>query len=192
MRFELILAMAACASLSMPAYAEVLTFDETAGFFDRQATRYTEDGYVVQGSQVAEYFEFELLGLHVDDAVNFAPTGWRISRQDGKGFSIEGVVQSCCATFDEGNGSERGSFSYYDAAGTLLNRIQFTPETAGTAYSLNWSGGSYILFSGDHVSIDNLSVAAVPEPATWALMILGMGAVGGAMRRRVTPLLTVR
>lgn len=26
--------------------------------------------------------------------------------------------------------------------------------------------------------------AAVPEPATWALMILGFGAVGGAMRRR--------
>jgi len=24
----------------------------------------------------------------------------------------------------------------------------------------------------------------VPEPATWALMILGFGAVGGAMRRR--------
>lgn len=27
--------------------------------------------------------------------------------------------------------------------------------------------------------------AAVPEPATWAMMILGMGAVGYAMRRRV-------
>lgn len=30
-----------------------------------------------------------------------------------------------------------------------------------------------------------LSLASVPEPGTWALMILGMGAVGGAMRRRV-------
>jgi outer membrane lipase/esterase len=29
-----------------------------------------------------------------------------------------------------------------------------------------------------------LGVAAVPEPASWALMILGFGAVGGAMRRR--------
>lgn len=27
-------------------------------------------------------------------------------------------------------------------------------------------------------------VAAVPEPATWAMMILGFGAIGGAMRRR--------
>jgi hypothetical protein len=33
---------------------------------------------------------------------------------------------------------------------------------------------------------------AVPEPATWALMILGFGAVGGAMRRRQTVKATVR
>lgn len=29
-----------------------------------------------------------------------------------------------------------------------------------------------------------MSTAAVPEPGTWALMILGFGAIGGAMRRR--------
>jgi hypothetical protein len=27
-------------------------------------------------------------------------------------------------------------------------------------------------------------VGAVPEPATWAMMLVGFGAVGGAMRRR--------
>lgn len=30
----------------------------------------------------------------------------------------------------------------------------------------------------------NLVGAAVPEPATWALMLLGFGAVGGSLRRR--------
>jgi hypothetical protein len=29
--------------------------------------------------------------------------------------------------------------------------------------------------------------AAVPEPGTWATMLLGFGAVGFAMRRRRTP-----
>jgi hypothetical protein len=41
--------------------------------------------------------------------------------------------------------------------------------------------------SNDYFGFDNLltsSVAAVPEPASWAMMILGMGAVGGALRRR--------
>lgn len=31
---------------------------------------------------------------------------------------------------------------------------------------------------------DNVSIAAVPEPATWAFMIFGFGAIGGAMRRQ--------
>lgn len=32
--------------------------------------------------------------------------------------------------------------------------------------------------------IDSISIAAVPEPATWALMLLGFGVVGSAIRRR--------
>lgn len=37
-------------------------------------------------------------------------------------------------------------------------------------------------------SVDNLNVAAVPEPATWATMIIGMAAVGcfARIRRRST------
>jgi hypothetical protein len=30
----------------------------------------------------------------------------------------------------------------------------------------------------------NFAVGAVPEPATWAMMLLGFGAVGYSMRRR--------
>jgi hypothetical protein len=32
--------------------------------------------------------------------------------------------------------------------------------------------------------LDNIAVTAVPEPATWAMMILGFGAAGAMMRRR--------
>lgn len=36
--------------------------------------------------------------------------------------------------------------------------------------------------------IDNLTyVAAVPESATWALMLVGFGLTGAAMRRRTAP-----
>ncbi len=32
--------------------------------------------------------------------------------------------------------------------------------------------------------LDGVSVTAVPEPATWAMMVAGLGLVGGAVRRR--------
>ncbi|MEM8917437.1 MAG: PEPxxWA-CTERM sorting domain-containing protein [Pseudomonadota bacterium] len=35
-----------------------------------------------------------------------------------------------------------------------------------------------------NIDFGPLQVAAVPEPGTWAMMILGFGLVGGAMRRR--------
>lgn len=40
-----------------------------------------------------------------------------------------------------------------------------------------------------HVVSDNLtvSISAVPEPSTWAIMIVGFGAVGGAIRRKGRP-----
>jgi hypothetical protein len=37
--------------------------------------------------------------------------------------------------------------------------------------------------------IDNLRVSGVPEPATWAMMLLGFGGIGLAMRRRRRPAL---
>ncbi len=33
-------------------------------------------------------------------------------------------------------------------------------------------------------AIDNVSVSGVPEPATWAMMLIGFGMIGGAMRRK--------
>lgn len=53
---------------------------------------------------------------------------------------------------------------------------------AGT-YTLSYNG----LTSADSTAfIDGVSIAAVPEPTTWALLILGLGATGAAMRRRTS------
>lgn len=38
--------------------------------------------------------------------------------------------------------------------------------------------------------IDDIAVTSVPEPATWAMMMLGFGALGFAMRRRKSSALT--
>lgn len=46
-----------------------------------------------------------------------------------------------------------------------------------------WQGGSDEAFGLDNIRVDAFS-SAVPEPSTWALLILGFGAIGATMRRR--------
>lgn len=45
-------------------------------------------------------------------------------------------------------------------------------------YSLNFTGGNGSNFNG------TANLTAVPEPATWGLMLLGFGAMGGMLRTR--------
>jgi hypothetical protein len=63
--------------------------------------------------------------------------------------------------------------------GVVTYRVSSGPLLTGATFASTGSGFEF----------DNLA-AAVPEPATWGMMILGFGLVGGAMRRR--PKTTVR
>ena len=59
--------------------------------------------------------------------------------------------------------------------GTTFYKLHFDTPTAGVVLNRgNFSGG--VLFA--------TGITAVPEPASWAMLIAGMGAVGVAMRRR--------
>lgn len=71
-------------------------------------------------------------------------------------------------------------------------KMTYTIEAAGN-YNLllgvtNWDDTNFqsgLAFAG--LTIDSVPIdppGAVPEPGTWAMMILGFGAVGGAMRSR--------
>ena len=71
---------------------------------------------------------------------------------------------------------------------------QAQPFTATSAL-VTLAAGTYALtFSaytegGDNSAlIDKVSIAAVPEPATWGLMIAGFGMIGATMRRRAVKL----
>ena len=87
----------------------------------------------------------------------------------------------------------------------VASTFTFTPGSAATVgdttYSLNgfgWdrsradnvsafravSGGDPADYTGQFSYSAMTAIAAVPEPATWALLILGFGAMGGALRAR--------
>lgn len=55
--------------------------------------------------------------------------------------------------------------------------LNFLGLGGATEYGFNFNGAQGITFT---LLRDN----AVPEPATWAMLILGFGVIGGAMRRR--------
>lgn len=75
--------------------------------------------------------------------------------------------------------------------GALVGQIGTTYQLIGTSYSgTAWDSGELKLFFWDIYSADNTNsisvAAAVPEPATWALMMAGFGILGFGLRRRTS------
>ena len=63
------------------------------------------------------------------------------------------------------------TYLYYDAAPITTATILLTPLYPNNP---GWS----------HITFFDTGTGAVPEPATWAMMIAGFGAMGFALRRR--------
>jgi choice-of-anchor C domain-containing protein len=57
----------------------------------------------------------------------------------------------------------------------------FTFTALGSSTTLSFNSGTQGFYGP---ALDSVSVRAVPEPATWAMMIFGFGAIGSVVRRR--------
>lgn len=85
------------------------------------------------------------------------------------------------ASFTALNTNPYGGFNWVTFGPSSLNSINIDALYIGIAGS-NGIGGSDSPFSQ---SVRNVQLgAAVPEPATWALVLAGFGLIGGALRRR--------
>lgn len=81
-----------------------------------------------------------------------------------------------------------GSYATFAGQPFATRTVAVTGLTVGQSYTLsfvgtNMNGGDNTSFI-DKVSLMGTTAAAVPEPASWALMIVGVGAAGAGLRRR--------
>ncbi len=86
--------------------------------------------------------------------------------------AIAGVNQSVSGT-DLAAGTNPGTLLSYNFVATASQQTLTLSQASGSQAS---------------PIVDNVSITAVPEPATWALMISGFGLAGAALRRRRTAL----
>jgi len=151
--------------VSIPAQAAVFLFEQGG---------YT-DGATASG-------QFTGMDLDFDGAIN----------------SLMGEVTDFKVTFSGNSVVNAFTLTTADLIGLYYSPAKFQILTASSPqFLLNSDNGpcaplcsAIIAASGIDFTVQVPSISAVPEPATWALMILGFGLVGAAMRRRRT--LTVR
>jgi PEP-CTERM motif len=75
-----------------------------------------------------------------------------------------------------------GTITGAGGSGTSWSTVSIGKFYAAAGSKLTFKAvGSNDSFGG---YVDNITLTAVPEPATWAFMILGFGLVGGAVRSR--------
>lgn len=89
---------------------------------------------------------------------------------------VLGTLSLEANAFNNCPGDPSGDFACWSAVGVKFEGTAYSIDFGGTA---NQSGFDNITFGSDRPG-----GGEVPEPATWAMMIMGFGLVGASVRRR--------
>lgn len=159
-----VLAAMALLALTSPASAALTRFDITGGTF-------------ADGTTFSGFFTI--------DTTTSARGDFNVVTNDGllPAFTYDDANSGLY----RGGGAGPNNFTIIKDDGRRVFNISFlSPLTEGTqainialSYDCN-NCGTFRRVTGGSVS----SVAAVPEPGTWAMMLLGYGGIGASMRRR--------
>lgn len=172
----------------------VLNFTATSSSLFFNYVFASEEYNTFSGSNFNDIFALRLNGTNYNNT-NLA------TLPNGDVVSINTVNLGSNSTFYRNNTTEPGPNTL---TGPLLGLpIQFDGLTTlltasannlviGDTYSLTFDIAdvgdneldSAVFIQGGSVGIEAPPTSAVPEPASWAMMIFGFGMVGGAMRRR--------
>ncbi|MEW5688218.1 MAG: PEPxxWA-CTERM sorting domain-containing protein [Pseudomonadota bacterium] len=192
------------AALAAALLAGVAGSAQAATVVDFNELTHTSPVKVYSAPIVSKGFSFasevSLNGLGVWGTINNADpdgatlTNWSsktitVRRTDGEAFSFQSLDLS--DTYDTGAAAEL-LFTFFDGKAQTTQKV--TLDRLKGMQTMSFGQGRLEWFSiaqtgSVGMQIDNLSFGAaaqggVPEPATWALMIMGFGAAGASLRRR--------
>ena len=164
MRIGIALAAVAALGLGAPASAQFVSVNYVIGGTGSGTISLAYDAGTSTYSLLD--FDYTIAGVHFDETragiIPYKPN------EAFQGVFVGGLIGGV-----SGFGSGTNDFIFPFAP----NYPAESTQAQGISYAV---GGA--LLSGS-VRINQLPPAAVPEPATWAMMLLGFGAVGMAMRR---------
>lgn len=169
MRKFLLASGAAIAALALPATANAAVVFTQIDSVDLNATGSDNFGADVNGEAGAFTHTFNFI-LDAARIANAAVLTIKLNSGDidfdANGIDIDGVN-----LFQQNSGDP---VEVWSLPVTLLSAGPHSINLRGTVQALD----------GNASYTGNLNISAVPEPATWALLIMGFGLVGAAMRRR--------
>lgn len=127
--------------------------------------------------------EFQVGSSTPSFGLNFTGGGLQITNLTGSTFTLGATIVSLSNltnAFTSANFLNSSIAGFNSSNVTLQNGF----------LQLNFIGTNWASNSSANIQLQTAS--AVPEPATWAMMLLGIAAVGGAMRTRRRQNVTVR
>ena len=132
----------------------------------------------------------DLAGIAIDILLNGTSVWAASAFLQGAALSYDAAFGA--PIYQSGNSYSFGSFDAFASLGSFAAGESFTLSYHLTAYadaavrdvSGVWAGvGDPFNLNGVQI-LTSPTVSAIPEPATWAMMIAGFGMVGAAIRRR--------
>ena len=179
----------AAVTVSTGAYSTPITYD-----FDPSGTSKVTGGQIVTGTNPYNY-----------EAPGLTSTGYYLSSSPASTavLSLSDFAAGITSfSFVWGTVDNYNTISFLDRVGNTIASVTgaalgtpaLTPQFVTFSFTGTDQGVGSVQFAStsNAFEIDNIAIAPVPEPATWAMMILGFGVVGFAMRRRRGVATTVR
>ncbi len=122
-------------------------------------------------------------GTYYDETFADYPTRRQLT------FTFDKLVTDVSFTFNNYGNGNGTSYTIFDGDGDAINTVLIDQVNSFDLVTVSGSGiKSLVIDNNDEFSwqfgVGQLNFSAVPEPATWAMMIVGFGLVGGLARRR--------